>query len=434
MTSYSRWEPDLEKRQPRQKRVVITGLGAVTPIGIGRKGLWEGVLRGVSAVQRITRFDPGEFRSQVAAQVNDFDPQDWVHDGKKLRRLDRFSQFGLAAAMMALDDAHLDLKATSNPYSPEEIGCYIGTALGGISYAEEQHAVYLNDGIRAVSPMLALSIFGGAASCNIAIELGLNGPNVANANSCASGTIALGEAFRLIRQGGARAMLAGGVEAPLAPLVYGSFSVIKAMSSANETPELACRPFDRNRDGFVMAEGGAVLLLEEYESALERGASIYGEILGYGTTNDAYHMTAPLPGGYQAARSMRMALYEAGLNPAQIGYINAHASSTPLNDRTETQALKQVFGELAYQVPISGTKGLHGHALGATGAIEAAICNLVFCHDYLPPTTNLRDADPECDLCYIKDTGLHRRVDTILSNSFGFGGINAALVFGRVEN
>lgn len=428
-----RWQSEqLKERSQREKRVVITGIGAVTPIGVGQKGLWEGVRRGQSAVQRITRFDPGQFRSQVAAQVNDFDPHEWVSEGKKLRRMDRFSQFGLAAAMMALEDAGLDLKDRANPYSSEEIGCYIGTALGGISYGEEQHEIYLREGIKAVSPMLALSIFGGAASCNIAIELGLNGPNVANANSCASGTIALGEAFRLIRRGGARAMLAGGVEAPLAPLVYGSFSIIKAMSSANETPELACRPFDRNRDGFVMAEGSAILLLEEYESALERNAPIYGEILGYGTTNDAYHMTAPLPGGGQAARSMRMALYEAGLSPAQIGYINAHASSTPLNDKTETQAIKTVFGELAYQVPISGTKGMHAHALGATGAMEAAICSLIFRHNYLPPTVNLRDRDPECDLSYIKDSGLDRSVDYILSNSFGFGGINAALVFGRV--
>ncbi|MBN9393511.1 MAG: beta-ketoacyl-ACP synthase II [Chloroflexi bacterium] len=435
MTREDRWEPESAQSTNRpsgQKRVVITGLGAVTPIGIGQKGLWEGVKRGVSAVQRVTRFDPGQFRSQVAAQVNDFDPQDWVHDGKKLRRLDRFSQFGLAAAMLALEDAGLNLKDAANPYSPEEVGCYIGTALGGITYAEEQHEIYMTDGIRAVSPLLALSIFGGAASCNIAIELGINGPNIANANSCASGTIALGEAFRVIKQGVARAMLAGGVEAPLAPLVYGSFSVIKAMSSANETPELACRPFDRNRDGFVMAEGSAILLLEEYESAVARNAPIYGEILGYGTTNDAYHMTAPLPGGSQATRSMRMALYEAGLSPAQVGYINAHASSTPLNDKTETQALKQVFGELAYHLPISGTKGLHGHALGATGAIEAAICSLIFRHNFLPPTTNLRDADPECDLAYIKDEGLNCKVDTILSNSFGFGGINAALVLGRV--
>ncbi len=433
MITDDRWQSEqLKERPQREKRVVITGIGAVTPIGVGQKGLWEGVRRGQSAVQRITRFDPSQFRSQIAAQVNDFDPHEWVHDGKKLRRMDRFSQFGMAAAMMALEDAGLDLKDKANPYSPEEIGCYIGTALGGISYAEEQHEIYLREGIKAVSPMLALSIFGGAASCNIAIELGLNGPNVANANSCASGTIALGEAFRLIRRGGARAMLAGGVEAPLAPLVYGSFSVIKALSSANETPELACRPFDRNRDGFVMAEGSAILLLEEYESALERNVPIYGEILGYGTTNDAYHMTAPLPGGGQAARCIRMALYEAGLSPAQIGYINAHASSTPLNDKTETQAIKTVFGELAYQVPISGTKGMHAHSLGATGAIEAAICSLIFRHDYLPPTVNLRDRDPECDLSYIKDSGLDRSVDYILSNSFGFGGINAALVFGRV--
>jgi 3-oxoacyl-[acyl-carrier-protein] synthase II len=289
----------------------------------------------------------------------------------------------------------------------------------------------MQEGLRGVSPLLALSIFGGAASCNVAMEVGINGPNIANANSCASGAIALGEAFRLIKCGGARAMLAGGVEAPLAPLVFGSFTLIKALSTSNETPELACRPFDRYRDGFVMAEGAAVLLLEEYESAVERGAPIYGEILGYGTTNDAYHMTAPLPTGEQAGRAMRMAIYEAGLQVEQIDYINAHASSTPLNDKTETLAIKQVFGEQAYHIPISGTKGMHAHALGATGAIEAAICNLIFRHDYLPPTVNLRDRDPECDLNYIAGEGLNRRVDYILSNSFGFGGINAALVFGR---
>lgn len=423
-------------REParNERRVVVTGIGAITSIGIGREGLWAGVCRGKSAVHRISRFDPSPFKSQIAAEVPEFDPHDWVEDGRRLRRLDRFSLFALCATRLALTDAQLDLSDERCPYGRDEVGIYIGTALGGISYAEEQHTVFMQEGLRGVSPLLALSIFGGAASCNVAMEVGINGPNIANANSCASGAIALGEAFRLIKCGGARAMLAGGVEAPLAPLVFGSFTLIKALSTSNETPELACRPFDRHRDGFVMAEGAAVLLLEEYESAVERGAPIYGEILGYGTTNDAYHMTAPLPTGEQAGRAMRMAIYEAGLQVEQIDYINAHASSTPLNDKTETLAIKQVFGEQAYHIPISGTKGMHAHALGATGAIEAAICNLIFGHDYLPPTVNLRDRDPECDLNYIAGEGLNRRVDYILSNSFGFGGINAALVFGRAHN
>jgi 3-oxoacyl-[acyl-carrier-protein] synthase II len=422
-----------QEQNHHERRVVVTGIGAVTSIGTGRDGLWAGVKQGQSAVRRVTRFDPSPFRSQIAAEVTDFDPQNWVEDGRRLRRLDRFSLFAICSCLQALEDAQLDVSDQGCPYSLDEVGIYIGTALGGISYAEEQHALFVKEGIRGVSPLLALSIFGGAASCNVAIELGITGPNIANANSCASGTIALGEAFRLIKSGGVKAMLAGGVEAPLAPLVFGSFSIIKALSALNETPDLACRPFDRNRDGFVMAEGAAMLLLEDYESAIERGAHIYGEILGYGTTNDAHHMTAPLPSGEQAARAIRLALYEAGLQPEQIDYINAHASSTPLNDKTETLAIKKVFGDFAYNLPISGTKGMHAHALGATGAIEAAICNLVFEYDYLPPTVNLRDSDPECDLNYIAGEGLHQKANYILSNSFGFGGINATLVFGRVH-
>lgn len=421
----------VRERNPHERRVVVTGLGAVTTIGIGKDELWQGVRREKSAVRRITRFDPSLFKSQIAAQVDDFDPQDYVSDHRKLRRLDRFSTFGMAAALLALQDATLDLTSADCPYSSEEIGIYTGSALGGIAYAEEQHTVFMTEGLRAVNPMLALSIFGGAVSCNIAMELGINGPNIANANSCASGAIALGEAFRLIKTGGTRLMLAGGVEAPLAPLVFGSFSLIKALSTSNETPELACRPFDRNRDGFVMGEGASLLVLEELESALERDAHIYGEILGYGTANDAYHMAAPLPTGDQAARSVQLALYEAGLRPSDIDYINAHASSTPLNDKTETLAIKKVFGDLAYQIPISGTKGMHAHALGATGAIEAAICQLILQENWLPPTVNLVHPDPECDLNYIYGQGCQQRVNYILSNSFGFGGINAALIFGR---
>ncbi len=274
-------------------------------------------------------------------------------------------------------------------------------------------------------------MFGGAGSCTVAIELGITGPAVANADSCASGVIAIGEAARAIREGRAHVILAGGAETPLAPLTFGSFAVIKAMSTANDDPRRASRPFDRRRDGFVMAEGAAVLVLEEREHALRRGAAVYAEILGYGTTTDAHHMTAPLPSGEQAARAVRLALEDAGIPPDAIGYVNAHGSATPLGDAAETRVLKRALGEAAGGVPISGTKGLHGHALGATGAIETAVCALIFGRDWLPPTANLDDPDPECDLDYIRTDGRHRRVDYILKTSFGFGGINAALVLGR---
>lgn len=413
-------------RREGGRRVVITGIGAVTPIGLGKEGLWCGVRRGESAVRRISRFDPAGLGSQIAAEVADFDPHDWV-EARKLRRTDRFAQFALAAARMALADARLELAREDL----DEIGVYIGSALGGIAFGEEQHRNYVAGGIRAVNPLLALAVFGGASTSHVAIELGLTGPNVANANSCASGAVAIGEAFRAIKHGGATAILAGGVEAPLAPLTFGAFAVIKAMSTRNDDPARASRPFDRDRDGFVMAEGGAILVLEELGHALRRDAPIYGEILGYGLANDAHHMTAPLPTGKQAARTIGLALAEAGLPPEAIGYVNAHASSTPLNDGAETLALRLALGEHADRVPVSGTKGLHGHALGATGAIEAAICALALEHRFLPATTNLFDPAPECDLRHVAPGGEERAVDYILSDSFGFGGINAALVFGR---
>ncbi|GAC1435725.1 MAG: beta-ketoacyl-ACP synthase II [Chloroflexota bacterium] len=408
------------------RHVVITGIGPITPIGNGVEGLWQGVLRGQSAVRRITRFDPAPFSSQVAAQIEDFDPLDHM-DAKRARRLDRFSQFSLACVRLALADAGLDVRVED----PGEVGIYVGSALGGTAYGEEQHAAFLRSGLRGVSPFLALSVFGGASSSNIAIALGVTGPNVANANSCASGAIALGEAFRLIRAGGASVVLAGGVEAPLAPLTFGAFSLIRVMSEHNGEPEVASRPFDRRRDGFVMAEGGCVLVLEERDHAVRRGARIYAEIAGYGLTNDAYHMTAPLPTGAQAARAMTLALREAGVAPDEVGYVNAHASGTVLNDRTETQAIKLALGDHAYRVPISGTKGMHGHALGATGAIEVGICCLAMCRSYLPPTVNLREPDPACDLDYLPACGRRQDVSSILTNSFGFGGINAALLLAR---
>lgn len=413
---------------PEPRRVVVTGLGAVTPIGTGADGLWRGLREQRSAVQCVTRFDPTPFKSRIAAQVNDFVATDHLEE-RRARRLDRFGHFSVAAARLALSDAALDLSRED----PDMIGAMMGTALGGVAFGETQYREFLQAGPRAVDPTLALTVFAGAASCNVAIEFGISGPNSTNGMSCASGTIAIGEAFRAIARGEADAMVAGAAEAPLAPLCFGAFSIIRAMSTRNDDPARASRPFDRSRDGFVMGEGAAVLILEERTRALARGAPVYAEICGYGLTNDAYHMTAPRPDGRQAARAMQLALREARLSPGEIGYINAHGSSTPLNDPTETSSIKQVFGDHAYRVALSGTKGYYGHALGASGAIEAAICALSLRHGWLPPTVNLEIPDPACDLDYIRGDGREARPEFVLSNSFGFGGINASLVFRRPE-
>jgi 3-oxoacyl-[acyl-carrier-protein] synthase II len=408
-----------------RRRVVVTGIGCITPIGITREGLWEGLRRRESAVQRIDRFDPSPFRSHIAAQVNDFDPADYL-ERNRIRRLDRFGQFSVVSARLALEDAKLDPASLEG----DRVAVQMGSALGGVAYGEAQFGEYITGGVRAVDSLLALTVFGGAASCNIAIEFGFTGPNSTNSMSCASGAIAIGEAWRHIRDGTADVALAGGVEAPLAPLCYGAFAIIRAMSTRNDDPARASRPFDADRDGFVMGEGAAVLVLEEREHALARGAPIYAELLGYGTTNDAFHMTAPRPDGTQAARAMRTALCSAGVDAAEIDYVNAHASSTPLNDSTESRVIREVLGERADEVAISGTKGYHAHSLGATGAIEAAITALAIRRGWVPPTLNLERVDPECDLPYVRDGGEERSIRYAISNSFGFGGINAALVFG----
>jgi 3-oxoacyl-[acyl-carrier-protein] synthase II len=360
--------------------------------------------------------------------VNDFVPTDHL-EHKKAKRLDRFGHFSVVSAAMALDDSGLDLAAENR----DRIGTMMGSALGGVAYGEEQIGSFFQRGVRGVDPLLALTVFGGAASCNIAIEFGVHGPNSTNSMSCASGTIAVGDAFRQIRDGYADVMFAGGAEAPLAPLCFGAFSIIKAMSTRNDDPTAASRPFDRDRDGFVMGEGAAVMILEEYDRAVARGARIYAEVLGYGITNDAYHMTAPRPDAAQAARAMRLALDDAHVSPEEIDYVNAHGSSTPLNDPTETVAIKEVFGVRAYKLPVSGTKGYYGHALGASGAIEAAICALAMEKEWLPPTVNLTVADEACDLNFLPGSGCTARVDHVLTNSFGFGGINASLVLRRVN-
>jgi 3-oxoacyl-[acyl-carrier-protein] synthase II len=379
-------------------------------------------------VGSITRFDPSIFKSHNAAEVNDFDATDWL-EKKRVKRLDRYGHFSVASARMAVADAGIDLEKEDR----EQIGSTMGSALGGLQFAEGQLDLYLREGIRSVDPMLALCVFGGAASCNIAIELGVSGPNSTNSMSCASGTIAIGEGFRLIRDGYADVMIAGGAEAPLAPLCFGAFSIIRAMSTRNDDPETSSRPFDRDRDGFVMGEGAAVVILEEYGRAKARGAKIYAEVAGFGFTNDAYHMTAPRPDGSQAARSMRLAMRDADVSPHEVQYINAHGSSTPLNDPTETRAIKDVFGDDAYSVRVSGTKGYYGHSLGASGAIETAISALAIEREWLPPTVNLSVADEACDLNFLPKTGEDQRVEHILTNSFGFGGINAALVLRRVN-
>jgi 3-oxoacyl-[acyl-carrier-protein] synthase II len=409
------------------RRVAITGIGALTPAGNGRAGLWQGVLSDRSAVRRITHFDASPFRSQIAAEVDGFEPLDWM-DAKKTRRLDRYSQFSLACAQMALADAEL----TIEPARREQTAVYVGSALGGLAYAEQQHSEFLQKGLKAVQPMLALSVFVGASSCNVAMELGITGPNMSNTNSCASGAVAIGEAFRLIKTGGALMAIAGGVETPLAPLTFSSFSVIRALSTRNDEPERASRPFDRDRDGFVMGEAGAMLILEDLEWARARGARIYAEMLGYGLTSDAYNMIAPLPEGLESARAMQLALDEAQLKASQVDYLNAHASSTKLGDAAEVVAIQQVFGPAARRLSVSGTKGLHGHALGASGAEEMAITVLALHEGHVPPTLNLEQPDPDCDLDLVPQHGRKREISYAMNNSFGFGGINASLVIGKL--
>ena len=407
-------------------RVAITGIGCVTPIGTGVRELMSGIDMRESAVRAITRFDPTPFRSRIAGEIPDFRPADHL-SRRSMKRFDRFSQLGVVAARLALDDAGIDPSSTDR----DRFGVMMGSALGGIAFGEEQAERYRAGGLQNVQAHLALSVFGGAVSCNIAIEWGLTGPNTTNAMSCASGAIAIGEALRTIRGGYSDIMIAGGSEAPLSPLCYASFTLIRAMSTRNDDPTTASRPFDRDRDGFVMSEGSAVLVLERYDRAVARGARIYAELLGYGLTNDAHHMTAPKPSGREAARAMNLALVDGGIGAVDIDYINAHGSSTTLNDSTETEAIKRVFGDHAHRLAVSGTKGYYGHALGASGAFEAAICATALFRQSLPPSLNLAVPDDACDLNYVTNGNAPEGVEHVLSNSFGFGGVNAALVMRR---
>ncbi|MGP1674193.1 MAG: beta-ketoacyl-[acyl-carrier-protein] synthase family protein [Candidatus Limnocylindrales bacterium] len=414
-----------------RRRIWITGIGIVTPIGTGVDAFRAGLRAARSPVTRIDRFDPSPFRSQVAAQVDDFDPLAWMPP-KTARQLDRFSQFAMVAGRLALDDAGLTPGA-DGAASPERIGIYLGSALGGIAYAEAQHERYLEKGIRQVAPNLALAVFGGAAPANLGIALDVRGPILSTANSCASGSVAIGEALGDLREGRVDAAIAGGCEIPLSPLAFGAFDIIRALSAGhNVDAGHAARPFDIGRDGFVMGEGAALLVLEEAAAAERRGATPYAEVRGYGATSDAHHMVQPRADGREAARAASIALEDGATDPATIDYVNAHASSTPIGDVAEARAIATALGERAATVPVSGTKALYGHPLGASGAIEAAICALAIRDGWAPASVNLGEPDPDSatllpGLLREGRTGDYRRV---LSTSFGFGGLNAALVFG----
>ncbi len=409
-------------------RVVVTGIGIVSPIGHGVRAFWNGALAGCVGTGPLTRFDASAFDSKVAAQADDFDAGNYL-EAKVFRRTDRFAQFALVASKQALDDANFPLDAAGR----DDVGVYIGSALGGLAFAEAQAEAFHQTGARAVRPLLAISVFGAASTSNVALAFGLRGPGVANANSCAAGAVAIGDAFRAVARGDVRATLAGGAEAPLSPLIFGAFAVIKSMSTRNDEPGRASRPFDRDRDGFVMSEGAAMLVLERYDDAVTRGARIYGEISGFGLTADGYHMTAPQPEGRNSSRAIRAALAEARVGADEVEVVDAHGSSSLLNDATETTALKVALGERATRVPIVATKGQHGHALGASGAWEAAVSLLMMHEGRIPGAVNLEHADPACDLDVVRDVReLAPRI--VLSNSTGFGGINAALVLRKIEN
>lgn len=410
----------------KARRAVITGVGPITCIGTGRKAFWEGILAHKSGIRRLDLFDTSHLKAHCAGQISDWAPSHFFPP-HRLKRLDRYAQFSVASALLALEDASLSWSRERPNFG---VGVSFGTALGGISGAESEHQLYLNKGTRGINQTLALQVFGGSAHSNIAIEFGFRGVGTTNSNSCASGTVSVGEALRYIRAGMADVVIAGGAESPLSPLTFSAFDLIKTMSRFEGDPSRACRPFDLERDGFVMGEGAASLVLEEYEHARRRGARIYAEVLGYSLNNDAYHMTTPHPSGEAVALCMRNTLADAGVAPEQIDYINAHASSTQLNDANETACIKEVFGSHARKLAVTGTKPYTAHPLGATGAIEAALCALAIHEGYIPPTLSWETPDPKCDLDIVPNKGRSQKLHYVMSNAFGFGGINSCIVLG----
>jgi 3-oxoacyl-[acyl-carrier-protein] synthase II len=410
------------------QRVVVTGLGAVTPIGNDIPTTWAALLAGRSGVGPITRFDASDLKTQIAAEVKDFDPTQYV-DRKEVRRMDRFLHFAAAAAVQALADARFD-KAN---YDPRRVGVIVGSGIGGVETLLAQYDVLRERGPRRISPFTVPALMLNSASAHISIMLGARGPNMAIGSACATGTHSVGEAAAIIRRNDADVMIAGGSEAAILRLTMAGFDCMGAMSTCNEHPEQASRPFDARRDGFVIAEGAGVIVLERLDLARARGAHIYGELAGYGASADAYHITAPAEDGNGAVESMLMALRSAEIQPAEVDYINAHGTSTPMNDAIETAAIKTVFGEHAYRVAISSSKSMTGHLMAAAGAVESAVCLLAMRDQILPPTINQQEKDPACDLDYVPNQARPARVKVAMSNSFGFGGHNATVIFRQVS-
>lgn len=406
------------------KRVVVTGLGAITPIGNNLAEYWQGLTEGRNGIGLITHFDTTDHACKIAGEVKGFDPLGYM-DKKEAKRMAKFSQFAVATSKMALEDAGLVIDDTN----AHDIGIVIGTGVGGLKVMEDQQEVLLSKGPSRVTPFLVPTMIANMAAGLTAIHVGAKGPNSCPVTACAAGSNAIGDAFRLVRSGYAKAMICGGTEAAITPLAMAGFASAKAMSTRNDHPEIASRPFDKDRDGFVMGEGCGILILEEREQALARGARIYAEMVGYGMTCDAYHMTAPVPEGLGATRAIELALKDGGLSPDEVSYINAHGTSTPANDKTETKAIKNALGDNARQVLVSSTKSMTGHLLGGSGGIEAVATVMAIAHDQVPPTINLTNPDPDCDLDYIAHNSRKVPVEVALSNSFGFGGHNVTLAF-----
>ena len=403
-------------------RVVVTGMGAVSPLGLDVPSLWEALVSGRSGVGHISLFDPEPLETRIAAEVKGFNAEDYL-ERKQARHMDRYQQFAIVASRQAVEQARLDFE------NPEDVGVLIGSGIGGITTLSEQFAVLAEKGPRRISPFLVPMMIADGASGQVSIMLGARGVNFCATSACSSGADAIGEACEIIRRGDARVMVAGGTEAAITPIGIAGFNAAGALSTRNDDPQTASRPFDAERDGFVMGEGAALLVLESLSHALKRGAHVLAEVTGYGATSDAYHITQPSEGGQGGAKALRLALKKAGLEPKDVDYINAHGTSTPLNDRAETTAIKAVFGEDAYRIPISSTKSMMGHTIGAAGAIEAIVCVLAMQHGVIPPTINLANPDPECDLDYVPQVARQKKVRAALSNSFGFGGHNSVLAF-----